>query len=69
MIADLQPRHNYWDKDDCARFHELTVSKTFNVEIKHIRCDDDNSYIAELILIAPNNINIGEVLVRERRAI
>lgn len=70
FMADLQPRCSHsWDKDDCARFYELTVGKTFKVEIKHIRCDANNDYTAEVNLITPNNINIGDVLVRERRAI
>lgn len=67
--SDLQPRHNSWDKDDCERFRELTVGKMFKVEIKHIRCDADGNYITEVTLNTPTNINIGEVLVREQRAI
>lgn len=69
FFADLQPCRNAWDKDDCARFHELTIGKTFKVEIKHIRCGADGNYVAELVLIGPKNINISDVLVREHRAI
>lgn len=67
-ILGLYPCKNSWDKDDCARFQELTVGKMFKVDIRNIRCDADNNYVAEVVLITPNNINISEVLIRESRA-
>lgn len=65
----MQPRENVWNEDDCARFHELTVGKIFHIQIKDIRRIGDNNYVAELILARPDRSNIGEILIRENRAI
>lgn len=67
LISELEPRQSIWNKDDCDQFQQLTVGKLFKINIKRIQ-SDGSQFVAHLILISTNNLNISEQLVRERRA-
>lgn len=67
----VQPKNKDWNTNDCTRFQELTVGKSFASEIKSIQ-DDNQKYTIDLLLIdvsTTQDIFLDKVLIDEGRAV
>ncbi|XP_031634675.1 uncharacterized protein LOC116347979 isoform X2 [Contarinia nasturtii] len=68
-LHGIKPIKKVWNKDNCDHFIELTVAKEFKAEIMAVKTEQDDEFTAEVVLVTPQKINIGEYMVREQRAV
>lgn len=69
----VQPRNKDWNTNDCTRFQELVVGKSFASEIKTINHENnDQKFILDLVLIdvsTTDDIYLNKILIDEGRAV
>lgn len=72
-ISGVQPKNKDWNTNDCTRFQELVVGKSFASEIKTIDHEkNDQKFVLDLVLIdvsTSEDIYLHKILIDEGRAV